>query len=88
MFGVLLKLLFAVLITGQFKLKNSKDRHLLAKVIPGTNEFFLANAIKPNNTVSVFKVVLVFDVDSCWVFLFFDPALIIAKKIASFLSET
>ena len=44
--------------TGQFKLKNSKDSHLLAKLIPGINEFFLANAIKPNNTISVFYVVL------------------------------
>ncbi|MBR9792960.1 MAG: hypothetical protein GYB58_14535 [Gammaproteobacteria bacterium] len=44
--------------TGQFKLKNSKNSHLLAKLIPGINDFFLANEIKPNNTVSVFYVVL------------------------------
>ena len=44
--------------TGQFKLKNSKDSHLLAKLIPGIIEFFLANTIKPNNTISIFYVVL------------------------------
>ncbi|MEC9261304.1 MAG: hypothetical protein VYD53_08205 [Pseudomonadota bacterium] len=43
--------------TGQLKLKNAKHSYLLAKLIPGINEYFQANAIKPNNTVSVFYVV-------------------------------
>jgi hypothetical protein len=44
--------------TGQLKLKNSKDKNLLVKLVSGINDYYISNAIKPNNTTSIFYIVM------------------------------
>lgn len=44
--------------TGQLKLKKSKDKYLLAKLVSSINEYFISNSVKPNNTTSIFYIVM------------------------------
>lgn len=44
--------------TGQLKLKKSNDKYLLAKLVSSINEYYISNAIKPNNTTSIFYIVM------------------------------
>jgi len=56
---------------GQLKLKKSKDRELLKKVVDGIDDYYLANAIKPNNITSIFYIIIgVFMVICAAAFLF------------------
>jgi len=44
--------------TGQLKLKKSKDKYLLAKLVSSINDYYISNAITPNNTTSIFYIVM------------------------------
>lgn len=44
--------------TGQLKLKNSKDNHILPKLISSINEYFISSSDKPNNTTSIMYIVI------------------------------
>jgi hypothetical protein len=44
--------------TGQLKLNKSKDKYLLAKLVSSINDYYISNAIKPNNTTSIFYIVM------------------------------
>ena len=44
--------------TGQLRLKKSKDKYLLAKLVSSINEYFISNSVKPNNTTSIFYIVM------------------------------
>jgi len=43
---------------GQIKLKGSKDAKLLSEIIEGINEYYINNKIKPNNTTSIFYIIM------------------------------
>ena len=58
--------------TGQLKLKKSKDSQLMAKVVSGINDYYLANSIKPNNITSIFYIFIgVFMLISSGAFYFY-----------------
>jgi hypothetical protein len=44
--------------TGQLKLKKSKDKYLMARLVSSINEYFTLNNVKPNNTTSIFYIVI------------------------------